>query len=99
MYDFIKKGVLLGMGLASMTLEKFESTVEELIRKGELSEKEGKDLVEELKGKSEEVRSDMTKRVEKIVADTLSRLDVPRKAELDELRERVATLEKNREEG
>ena len=99
MYDFIKKGVLIGIGLASMTREKFESTVEELIKKGELSEKEGRDLVEELKGKSEEVRSDMTKRVEKIVADTLSRLDVPRKAELDELRERITTLEKDRKEG
>jgi polyhydroxyalkanoate synthesis regulator phasin len=94
MSEFVKKSLLLGLGLVSVTREKFESTVEELIKRGELSENEGKDLVSELKSKTEEVRTETTKKVEKIVADTLARLDVARKAEIDELKERIALLEK-----
>ena len=95
MYDFLKKGILLGVGLATVTREKLESTVEELIKKGELSEPEGTDLIELMKSKSEEVRAEIASRVDKVVADRLEKLKIPRKEELEELRKRIEKLEES----
>jgi polyhydroxyalkanoate synthesis regulator phasin len=39
--DFVKKSMLIGVGLATLTREKVEQTINELIEKGEMSEKEG----------------------------------------------------------
>ena len=41
--DFIKKSMLAGIGLAALTREKAEKTVDDLIKKGEMTEKEGRD--------------------------------------------------------
>lgn len=93
MYEFLKKGMLLGIGLASLTRERIESTVEDLIKRGEVSEKDGKTLVEELKTRSEEMRSEMTRKVEKAVRDTLDKVNIPRMTDLEDLRRRIEKLE------
>ena len=85
--------MLLGIGLASLTREKIESTVDDLIKRGEISEKEGKNLVEELKTRSEETRSEMVKRAEKIVSDALDKVNIPRMEDLNDLRQRIEKLE------
>ena len=95
MYEFLKKGMLLGIGLASLTREKIESAVEDLIKRGEITEKEGKNLVEELKTRSDDMRSEMTKKVEKAVSDTLDKINVPRMADLEDLERRIEKLEQS----
>lgn len=98
MYEFVKKGMLLGLGLAAVTREKFEETVEELIEKGGLSEKEGRELLSQMIDKSEDVRAEMTKRVEKLVAESLEKLNIPTGAALDELKDRMDRLEERLKE-
>jgi len=53
--DFIKKSMLAGIGLAVLTKEKAEKTVDELIKKGELTKKEGKETIKEFTEKSKRV--------------------------------------------
>ena len=52
MQDFIRKVKLLSVGLFYMGKEKVEESVAELIKKGEITEKEGRALVNELVVKS-----------------------------------------------
>jgi polyhydroxyalkanoate synthesis regulator phasin len=94
MFDFIKKTMLVGVGLAAVTREKIEEVVGELVKKGELSEKEGKEMVDELVEKSKGVKKDLEKKIEKIVADTLKKLNIPTRDELVELKKKVDKLEK-----
>ena len=56
MIDLIKKTFLTGVGLAFMTKEKITEISKEIIEKGKLSEKEGRELVEELLKKSEKAK-------------------------------------------
>jgi len=70
-----------------------------LVKKGELSEKEGKELVNELFERSKKVKEEWDKRVERAIAEALSRLSIPNKKELDELKMRVETLERTLERG
>ena len=42
--DGIKKFVLMGIGAAAMTVEKSQQMVDELVKKGELTVEQGKEL-------------------------------------------------------
>lgn len=53
MMDELKKVLLAGIGLTSMTIDKADYFVKELVEKGRLTIDEGKELQQELKRKSE----------------------------------------------
>jgi polyhydroxyalkanoate synthesis regulator phasin len=97
MQDWMKKMMLFGFGLAAVTKEKTDEFVKELVKKGELSEKEGKQLVNDLVEKSKKVTRDLETKTEEMITATLKRLNIPTRKELDELKERVAKLEKREE--
>ncbi len=99
MKEYIRKAMLIGVGLAATTREKVEESIAELVKKGELSEKEGKELVNELFERSKKVKEEWDKRVERAIAEALSRLSIPNKKELDELKIRVEALERTLEKG
>ena len=47
--DGLKKIILMGLGAAAMTAEKSQQIVDELVKKGELTVEQGKELNQELK--------------------------------------------------
>jgi len=95
MKDFIRKSMLVGMGLATVTREKIEQTIDELIKKGEMSEKEGKEAIDELVEKSKEVKKELTDKIENIVSDTLKKLNIPSREEFQELKDKVDRMDKS----
>jgi len=94
MKEFVKKSMLFGVGLAMATKEKIESVVDDMIARGEMSEKEGKETVHALVEKSEEVKKDFMEKVDGMVQDALKRLNVPTREEVDVLKEKIEALEK-----
>ena len=94
MFNLLKKMIWLGAGLAAMTTEKIESVVAELIKKGQLSEKEGKALAAELVARSIKAKKDLGEKVEKTISDALQRLNIPTRRDLEELKTRLERLEK-----
>ncbi|MDQ5987426.1 MAG: hypothetical protein CSYNP_03166 [Syntrophus sp. SKADARSKE-3] len=93
MQEFMKKAILTGAGLALMTTDKIKEMVDELVKKGEMSEKEARETIEELKEKSKLVRTEWEARIDNTIQTVLKRMDIPTHKELDELRERLAKLE------
>ncbi len=94
MLEFIKKAVLIGAGLASMTAEKIEETVAEIVRRGEISEKQGRELIQDLKERSGKARKELGDRVEKMIEEALQKLKIPTRKEVEDLKARVEQLEK-----
>jgi polyhydroxyalkanoate synthesis regulator phasin len=94
MFDFIKKAIFIGAGLASLTAEKIEEAVKEIVNKGDLTEKQGKELVQELKEKSAKARKELGERIDKMISDTLQKLNIPTRKEVEELKARIEQLEK-----
>ncbi|MDZ4165175.1 MAG: phasin family protein [Smithellaceae bacterium] len=95
MLEFIKKSIMAGAGLAMMTAEKTQEFFDEMVKKGELSEKEAKDALSDLLEKSKQIRKDMEEKIEKAVTSVLQRLQVPSRAEVEELKARIEQLEKS----
>ncbi len=96
MLELLKKTILIGAGIASITKDKLEELTRDLVRRGELSEKEGRDLVQDLLKKSKEAKKELETRVEKIAADALSRMNIPTRKEIQELREKIERLEREK---
>jgi polyhydroxyalkanoate synthesis regulator phasin len=94
MLEFLKKTLWIGAGLAAMTAEKIEETVKEIVKRGHITEKEGKELVDDLIEKSKKAKRDLGERVENVVQETLQRLKIPSRREVDELKGRIEQLEK-----
>ena len=94
MFDAINKAFLVGVGLAAMAGEKVEELAKELAEKGKLSEKEARDLAEDMVKKSKQAREDLQARVEKWLEQSLHKMHLPAREDLDRLEARVAKLEK-----
>jgi polyhydroxyalkanoate synthesis regulator phasin len=93
MFDLIKKTMLTGVGLAAMTKDKVEELAKELAEKGKLTEKEGKELVNDLLKKSEKAKKDMEGQIERVVKDTMKKMNIAGAEELSNLTKRVKKLE------
>ncbi len=94
MIDLIKKTYLAGLGLASLTGEKIEELVEELVKKGEIAEKDRKKLVEELIAKGREQREQLSESVKDTVQKVVYELKIPRRDQYEALLKRIEELEK-----
>ena len=93
MFELMKKTLLTGIGLAIMTKEEVQKVGRELVEKGELTHKEGKELVDDLLKKSEQAQKDMESKVHKLVQDTVEKLNVATKKDIAELVKRIDRLE------
>ncbi len=91
MFDLIKKTILTGVGLAAMTKDKIDELAKELAEKGKMSEKEGKELLDDLLKKSEQSRKDLETKVEDMVRRVLKKMDVATKKDIERLEKKLKT--------
>jgi len=94
MFAFIKKSLLAGIGLALMTKDKVEELGKELVERGEMSEKEGKEFIDELVKKSEKARKDLDGKIERLVQDAIEKTNVATKKDIEKLAARIEQLER-----
>jgi polyhydroxyalkanoate synthesis regulator phasin len=104
MIELIKKAVLTGVGIASLTKDKMEDLAKELVVKGKMSEQEGEKLVQEILNRAEESRTTINTQTETLIRKTITKMQLARsediellKAEVEKLREEIASL-KNKAE-
>ena len=93
MLDSIHKMFLAGVGLAAMTKDKIDEHVKELVEKGKLSEKEGREIADEMLKKSKQAKDDLEKQVEKQVQQSLQALQIASKEDIEKLEARIEKLE------
>ena len=93
MLDLMKKGILIGIGVASLTKDRVEELVEKIAEESKLSEEEGRKLAKELLEKSEEARKEFQDQVGKRVKEALNAMDIPSREELQNLKARIEKLE------
>jgi len=84
---------LAGVGLAAMTKDKIDEHVKELVEKGKLTEKEGREIADDMLKKSKQAKEDLEKQVEKLVQQTLQTLKIASKEDVEKLTARIEKLE------
>ena len=98
MVEMCRRVLLATIGAVVIAQEEIEAFVNRLVERGELAEKDGKKLVEEMMEK----RSKKTKKVEdeinKNVEGVLERMNIPTKTDVDALGQKINTLSKKIDE-
>lgn len=94
MADIIEKALLTGLGVLSITREKAEDVVNELIEKGEIKKEKQSELIDRLLEKGKETRGEIEKTVEKTIHNVLERMDIPSRSDIESLEKRIKKLEK-----
>ena len=94
MRTMFERSVLAGIGFLSMTHEKAQKIVDELIRRGEVQKDEAKDWVESLVQRGDEERHSLRKLIHDEVKSALDELDLVTKQDLQDLASKIETLGK-----
>jgi len=93
MFDAVNKAFLVGVGLAAMAGEKIEDFTKELAEKGKLSQDEARKLADDMLARSAKARKDLQAQVAKWVDQSLHKMNLPTKEDLDRLADRISKLE------
>jgi poly(hydroxyalkanoate) granule-associated protein len=94
MSDLFKKTFLAGLGAMSLTREKAQEITNDLIRRGELAKTDEAKFVRDLLDLAEKNKSGLEEKIEKGIEKVLSKLDIPTRKEVDELKAEIAKLSK-----
>ncbi|HLF89537.1 MAG TPA: phasin family protein [Anaerolineales bacterium] len=108
LYKVTRKVVLAALGVVGMATDELESFVDKLVERGEIAEKDGRKLIDEIREKSEERVKESRTRVMKMVGiqtkeeedveEVLHRMDIPSKSDIKELSAKIAALTRKVEE-
>jgi len=90
----MKKGFFASIGAVLLTRDKVEQVTEKLVHETKLSREEARKLADELVQAGEKQWSDLESQVVAAVRKGVGSLDIGRKSEVEDLRERVENLEK-----
>ena len=94
MSDLIKKTILAGLGVLSLTRKKAEEITKDLVKRGELAKTEEANFVKDLMKRAEKSRVEAEKKIEGIVEKTLIKLNIPTRKEFDTLKAKIDKLSK-----
>ncbi len=93
MEDLFKKFLYTGVGIVSTTAEKIQKTVDELVEKGNLSEEEGKKVVNDFVSDTENKKNEFETKLKELVNGVVQKFDFTSREEIEKLNARIAELE------
>lgn len=94
MKDFWRKTWFFGLGLLDFTTEKVEALVEEMVKRGEVTQQESPQAVEQIMAKAQEAQQVLFDKVKELVKKSMAEMKLARSADLAALEKRVEALEK-----
>ncbi len=88
LFDTLRNALLAGFGVQ----EKVKEFIDDLVKKGELSESQGAKLVKEWSEKAEKNTEDISKSLGELIESTLSRMNLTTKSDIDKIEEKINAL-------
>ncbi len=98
MIDALKRTLYAGIGATVVTAEKIESALQELVEKGKLSADEARATAKKISEESKKDFEEAQTSLKDLFDEMLAKSPVIRKKDLDPLRERMDSLEKEIQE-
>jgi len=87
-FETIRSAMLAGFGMQ----QKVNEFIDELVKKGELSESQGAKLVKEWTQKAEKSTGDLGKNFSEILAKTMDKMNLPTKDDIEKLNKKIQYL-------
>lgn len=88
MFDLVRNVLLAGLGAQ----EKIKESIDELVKKGELSESQGAKIIKEWTEKADRSTSELRGDISEIITKTLEKMNIPAKEDIENLQKKVESL-------
>lgn len=88
LFDAVRNALMAGFGVQ----EKVSEFIDELVKKGELSDSQGARLVKEWSEKAGNTTEQVSKSFSEIIAKTMEKMSIPSKEDIDKLNKKVLAL-------
>lgn len=88
MFDLVKNMLLAGLGAQ----EKIKESIDELVKKGELSESQGAKVIKEWTEKADRSTSEIRGDISEIIPKTLEKMNIPTKEDIENLEKKIQSL-------
>ncbi len=92
MIDLMKRIMYTGVGLALNTRAEVEAWVKDMMDKGKMSEKDGREFLSDLSTRYDKARADLQSRIDAMVKTSMEKADVANRSELEALKKEIAVL-------
>jgi polyhydroxyalkanoate synthesis regulator phasin len=89
MSDIFEKAYMAGLGAWSVTREKAKEIVDDLVEKGKITADEAPKILKDAVAKAEESRKALEERIEKGVENTVNRLNLATKTDLQQVEKKL----------
>ena len=93
MEDLFKKFLYTGIGLVSLTKERLQKNIDELVSNQKLSREEGKKIIEDVMQKTSSGKGDLEAQLKKLAEEMMDHFKYARHKEVEALEKRVKALE------
>ncbi len=82
--EFLEKSVSFGLGLAAFSQEKVEELVEDMVKRGEVAQKDARSFAGDLVRKGEEQRAEIRRMIREEIAAALKELNLKPAGEVEQ---------------
>jgi len=90
LFNILNRVLLAGIGMQ----EKAKEFIDELVKRGELSESEGARIIKEWSEKIEGTREEFDRGISDLINRAIEKVNLPTRGEIDELNEKIRALTK-----
>ena len=98
LFDAARRVLLAGIGVVALAQDEIEEFVTRMVERGEIAERDGKKLVREVVDKRKQYRQQAEEEITRRIEKALDRMNIPSKADLDTLSEKITALSKKIDE-
>jgi polyhydroxyalkanoate synthesis regulator phasin len=88
LFDLMKNAMLAGLGIQEMIKE----FLDELVKKGELSESQGAKLLKEWTEKAGKTSDQLSKNISELMTKTINKMNLPTKDDIEKLQKEIQSL-------
>jgi len=92
--DPIKKAMYLGLGAINLTKEKVEGIIDELVKRGEVKEKDKTAMIEKLLKEGEMQKNELEGKISASVQKAMTSLGLPTRKDFKNIQKRLDGIEK-----
>jgi polyhydroxyalkanoate synthesis regulator phasin len=87
-FDIARNALLAGLGMQ----EKIKEFVDDMVKKGELSDSQGAKLVKEMAEKADKGTEDLSKTFSELITKTLDKMNLPTRDDFEKINKKINSL-------
>jgi len=90
--DLLRKSLLFGVGAVSLTAERAQEIVNDLVERGEITREQGRSMVQDMIRRGTETRKQIRDMVKAEVKKAIDEADLPSKSDIKRLEDKIDKL-------